>query len=150
MVEMSKLLLANFNWWQNPKRLQTFRDIHIYMTSVGHFQPQSIKRLFDRSATSVNQVFWPVQFYHLQSISQKNFEMNMVKTTPQCFDSPTLNKMTYPLTSYGDGTSLAVASILAMTMLGSLTSCRKRTEKLVTVSNLHCAWTYTNPTMWDK
>lgn len=34
---------------------------------------------------------------------------------------------TYPLTSYGEGTSLAVASILAMTILGSLLSCWEST-----------------------
>lgn len=33
--------------------------------------------------------------------------------------------MTYPLTSYGEGTSLAVASIFAMTMFGLSESCEK-------------------------
>lgn len=33
--------------------------------------------------------------------------------------------MTYPLTSYGEGTSLAVASIFAMMMFGSSESCEK-------------------------
>ena len=40
--------------------------------------------------------------------------------------------VTHPLTSYGDGTSLAVASILAMTTLGSSASFRSRGKKLLT------------------
>ena len=44
---------------------------------------------------------------------------------------------TYPLTSYWDGTSLAVASILAMTMLGSLDNYKWRINKL-------CCWAQTS------
>lgn len=45
----------------------------------------------------------------------------------------TRKRLTHPLTSYGDGTSLAVASILAMMMLGSSASFRGRRE---TVSSI--------------
>lgn len=70
---------------------------------------------------------------HFDLTTQLNEFLNMMRVTGAAQLNVTLDLLvTHPLTSYGDGTSLAVASIFAMTTLGSLASFWSRREKTFT------------------